>query len=198
MKWTLRSLALHCLPPACLLIAVTPHVPAQAHILTVEPIVQERIVGPYDVHVLQGGAGLTKAIPAASQVLTASGPATLSAWVLIDPATPATTLLFGLGDPKHEDSRLLGLEDRRRSSASARITQSPQRRRSLTDGTSSQRPSIAPPRIFSLTVRRLRPAPPRPGWSIPSSPSPLPKACLASRSPTSAASSRRSLSRLQC
>ena len=84
---------------------------AQAHVLTVKPEIQERIVGPYDVHVLQGGPGLTKAIPPDSEVLGAESFSTLSMWVLFDRKVPGTTLIAGLGDPTHEDSRFLGLRD---------------------------------------------------------------------------------------
>ncbi|WP_184217146.1 glycosyl hydrolase 2 galactose-binding domain-containing protein [Granulicella aggregans] len=84
---------------------------AQAHVLTVKPETTERIVGPYDVNVLRGGPGLTKAMPPASEVLSANSVSTLSAWVLLDQKVPETTLIAGLGDPSHEDSRFIGLRD---------------------------------------------------------------------------------------
>ena len=93
--------------------AFEPSLDAQAHVFTVKPETQERIVGPFDVNVLQGGPGLTKALPAGSEVLTATSVSTLLAWVLLDRRVPDTTLVAGLGDPSHEDSRFLGLRERR-------------------------------------------------------------------------------------
>jgi hypothetical protein len=109
--------AVHHLPATFFLLLVTAlslsRAQAQARVLTVNPDLQERVVGPYDVHVLQGGKGLTKVIPPASQVLKANGTGTLSVWVKMDKDTPSTTLIVGLGDLLHEDSRFLGLRDRR-------------------------------------------------------------------------------------
>ncbi len=45
----------------------------QAQVLTMKPEVEERVLGPYDVHVLEGGKGLAKAVPPASRVLEATG-----------------------------------------------------------------------------------------------------------------------------
>ena len=86
---------------------------AQAHVLTVKPETRERKIGPYDVNVLQGGPGLTKAVPPGSEVLTATGASTLSTWVFFDQRVPQTTLIAGLGDPSHQDSRFLGLREHR-------------------------------------------------------------------------------------
>jgi hypothetical protein len=88
-----------------------PRAHAQAHVLTVPQEIEERVLGPYDAHILAGGKALTKAVPPASHVLQADGPGTLSVWVLIDQDTPTTTLIAGIGTPDHEDSRFLGLRD---------------------------------------------------------------------------------------
>ncbi len=73
------------------------------------PIIEERPVGPYDVHVLAGGPALQRPIPAASRVLTASSGYTLSLWVKMSTDVPQTTLLAGIGTPAAENSRYLGL-----------------------------------------------------------------------------------------
>ena len=96
---------------ALLPVLSSPSAKGQAQVLPVKPEVQERIVGPYDVHVLEGGKGLTKPIPPASRVLEASGSSTLSAWVLLEQNTPRTALIAGIGDPQKQDSRFLGLSD---------------------------------------------------------------------------------------
>ena len=85
----------------------------QASPPAVPAVVEERVVGPYDVHVLQGGPGLTKAVPATSRALTAEGRYTLSAWVQMSDVVPPSTLVAGVGDPLAEDSRYLGLRDRK-------------------------------------------------------------------------------------
>ncbi len=78
-------------------------------------VIEERVVGPYDVHVLAGGPGLTKPVPPESRVLRGDGAFTLSLWVEMRPDTPRTTLLAGLGDPAAEDFRFLGLMEGRPS-----------------------------------------------------------------------------------
>ena len=75
------------------------------------PTMEERVVGPYDVHVLAGGPAFSRPVPAASEVLTATGVYTLSLWVEVSAATPRTTLLAGLGDLAQENSRYLGLQE---------------------------------------------------------------------------------------
>lgn len=90
-----------------------PRLHAQAHVLTVRPETRERPLGPYNVHILQGGPGLTKAVPAGSEVLAATSVSTVSVWVLLDAKVPGTTLVAGVGDPGQEDSRFIGLRDRR-------------------------------------------------------------------------------------
>ena len=97
-------------------LALLPYFPSvsargQAQILKVKPEIQERVLGPYDVHALEGGKGLTKPVPSESHVLEARGAATLSAWVLVGEKTPRTTLIAGVGDPLKEDSRFIGLVD---------------------------------------------------------------------------------------
>ena len=78
------------------------------------PAYRERVVGPYDVHVLAGGPGLEKAIPAGSEMLSADGTYTLSLWVRAGDGAAATTLLAGVGDDAApESARLLGLSSGR-------------------------------------------------------------------------------------
>lgn len=77
------------------------------------PVFEERVIGPYDVHVLAGGPALSKPVPATSRVLSASGAYTLSLWIQISSASPRTALLAGLGDPLAENSRFLGLQEGR-------------------------------------------------------------------------------------
>ncbi len=112
---TRSKLALRHLPAASALLALAmlpfQRASAQAHVLTVDPEIEERVLGPYDVHVLAGGKALTRAVPATSRVLKANGPGTLSVWVLMNQDTPTTTLIAGIGTPEHQDSRFLGLRD---------------------------------------------------------------------------------------
>ena len=75
------------------------------------PVMMEREVGPYDVHVLAGGPAFTRPVPAASEVLTATGAYTLSLWLDLSAATPRNTLLAGIGEATSENSRYLGLRD---------------------------------------------------------------------------------------
>ncbi len=90
-----------------------PHAHAQASPLPIPVQMEERVVGPYDVHVLQGGPGLGKPVPATSKAIEAGGQYTLSAWLQMSDVVPATTLIAGVGDPRSEDSRFLGLRDGR-------------------------------------------------------------------------------------
>ncbi len=90
-----------------------PYAQAQASSLPIPAQAQERVVGPYDVHVLQGGPGLSKVVPATSKALEANGQYTLSAWLQMADVVPATTLIAGVGDPLSEDSRYLGLREGR-------------------------------------------------------------------------------------
>jgi hypothetical protein len=69
--------------------------------------------GPYSAHILQGGIGLTKPLPAADPVLKASTSWTLSAWVEFSPAPTSPVLIAGAGDPRDEDSRFFAIVDGR-------------------------------------------------------------------------------------
>ncbi len=80
---------------------------------TVAPETVERAVGPYNVHVLQGGSSLTRTVPATSEMLKAAGVYTLSLFVRMEADVPANTLFAGVGDATAEDSRYLGLRDGR-------------------------------------------------------------------------------------
>ena len=98
---------------AAAICGLAPFWPNNAHpqgpTLTIPTIIAERVVGPYDVHVLQGGSGLTKVVPPTSHTLEADGVYTFSAWVQMSDLVPATTLIAGVGDPEAENSRYLGL-----------------------------------------------------------------------------------------
>src|ERR1700679_3144643 len=69
----------------------------------------ERQLGPFNVHVLAGGGGVTKPLPEASKYLLPGTPYTFSLWVEMTSHTPPSSLLAGLGDPNDEASRFLGL-----------------------------------------------------------------------------------------
>lgn len=75
--------------------------------------IQEVPVGPYAAQIAAGGPAIVHAVPASSTMLGAGGAFTLTAWVKLDAATAATTLITGVGDPAAEQSRFLGLSDRR-------------------------------------------------------------------------------------
>ncbi|MGI4756496.1 MAG: glycosyl hydrolase 2 galactose-binding domain-containing protein [Janthinobacterium lividum] len=75
------------------------------------PQIEERPIGPYNVHALQGGSELVRPIPAASHVVQPLGLYTLSLWVHISAEVPPSTLIAGVGRLAAEDSRYLGLRD---------------------------------------------------------------------------------------
>ncbi len=81
--------------------------------LVIPTVMEERVVGPYNVHVLAGGPGLRKAVPAESRVLRADGAYTLAMWVEMTAEVPGTVLLAGVGDAMAEDSRYLQLVEGR-------------------------------------------------------------------------------------
>lgn len=68
---------------------------AQRPFPVVAPIVAERTVGPYNVHVLFGGGSLVRQIPVSSEVLRADGAYTLFFWFEKTTDTPGTTLIAG-------------------------------------------------------------------------------------------------------
>ncbi len=74
------------------------------------PVIEERVIGPYDVRVLAGGPALNESIPPASRVITSTGAYTLSLWVELSSTTPRNVLLAGVGDPLAENSRFLGID----------------------------------------------------------------------------------------
>lgn len=82
---------------------------AQTPLGVAPPVIEERVVGPYDVHVLAGGPALRKPVPPQSRVLRADGAYTLLLWIEMPAGAPETSLLAGLGDPTAEDSRFLAL-----------------------------------------------------------------------------------------
>ncbi|MGB6112654.1 MAG: LamG-like jellyroll fold domain-containing protein [Acidobacteriaceae bacterium] len=67
--------------------------------------------GPYSAHILQGGIGLTKPLPAADPIVKATSPWTMSAWVEFSPAPTGPSLIAGAGDPRDEDSRFFAIVD---------------------------------------------------------------------------------------
>lgn len=72
-------------------------------------LTENRVWGPYNVHVQQGGVQWTRALPAASTQFQTVRPFSFSLWVNIGDVTPADTLIAGAGDPSGENSRFLGL-----------------------------------------------------------------------------------------
>ncbi|HUA98243.1 MAG TPA: LamG-like jellyroll fold domain-containing protein [Terracidiphilus sp.] len=67
--------------------------------------------GPYNAHILVGGRGLTKPLPARDPLLEADAAWTLSAWVEFAPISPSSILIAGAGDPAAPDSRFFALVD---------------------------------------------------------------------------------------
>lgn len=65
--------------------------------------------GPYNAHILVGGRGLTKSLPARDPILESSTPWTLSSWVDFSPISPSTVLIAGAGNPFSEDSRFFAM-----------------------------------------------------------------------------------------
>ena len=74
-----------------------------------EPFLPFAHYGPYSSHILVGGRGLTKSLPAKDPLLKPSTPWTISAWVEFAPISPASVLIAGVGDPTAEDFRFLAL-----------------------------------------------------------------------------------------
>ncbi len=77
------------------------------------PVFEDRVVGPYDVHVLAGGPALNEPVTSASEMLTGEGAFTLSLWMEMAAATPREVLLAGIGDPAAENSRFLSIHEGR-------------------------------------------------------------------------------------
>ncbi|WP_263374852.1 glycosyl hydrolase 2 galactose-binding domain-containing protein [Granulicella aggregans] len=67
--------------------------------------------GPYNAHILAGGRGLTKSLPASDPILDARTPWTLSAWVELSPNSASTFLIAGAGDPTAKSLRFFALVD---------------------------------------------------------------------------------------
>ncbi|MFT4114840.1 glycosyl hydrolase 2 galactose-binding domain-containing protein [Silvibacterium sp.] len=76
-----------------------------------QPFIPYEHYGPYNAHLLTGGRGLEKPLPAHDPILNARAPWTLSAWVKLDAVTPKSILIAGAGDPAAEDSRYFALVD---------------------------------------------------------------------------------------
>lgn len=75
------------------------------------PFLPAQHYGPYNAHILVGGRGLTKPLPAKDPIFEATTPWTLSAWVKFAPISPSSVLIGGAGDPIAEDSRFFALVD---------------------------------------------------------------------------------------
>ena len=67
--------------------------------------------GPYNAHILAGGRGLTKSLPARDPILNARAPWTLSAWVELSPNSASTFLIAGAGSPSGNSNRFFALAD---------------------------------------------------------------------------------------
>ncbi len=70
-----------------------------------EPFFPLEQYGPYNAHILAGGRGLVKALPAKDPVLGAGAKWTLSAWVEVAGNSAETVPVAGVGDAGGEDSR---------------------------------------------------------------------------------------------
>jgi beta-galactosidase/beta-glucuronidase len=66
--------------------------------------------GPFSAHILTGGRGLDKPLPAADPLLTPASPWTLSAWIEQAPVSPQTVIITGAGDPAAADARYFALQ----------------------------------------------------------------------------------------
>jgi hypothetical protein len=75
------------------------------------PFLPAQHYGPYNAHILVGGRGLTKDLPAKDPIFDAESPWSLSVWVQFAPISPSSTLIAGAGDPAAEDSRFFVLLD---------------------------------------------------------------------------------------
>jgi hypothetical protein len=65
--------------------------------------------GPYNAHILVGGRGLTKSLPANDALLAGSVAWTISAWIEAVSASPSSVPLAGVGDAFGEGGRFLAL-----------------------------------------------------------------------------------------
>jgi hypothetical protein len=70
-----------------------------------EPFLPLQQYGPYSAHILAGGRGLTKPLPAKETILDASASWTLSSWIEIAPVSGLSVAIAGIGEPTAEDSR---------------------------------------------------------------------------------------------
>ncbi len=69
--------------------------------------------GPYNAVFLPDGDGLIKPVEPLDSMLLADAPWTISCWFQRSDMSTATTLIAGVGNPKEEDSRYIGLRDNR-------------------------------------------------------------------------------------
>src|SRR3974390_3310027 len=80
---------------------------ARAHIVSTN---DPPVYGPYNAAILQGGDGVHKNLVAKDTVLRAESPWTMYAWVQMDGAVTAPTLVAGYGDVTGEYARYIGME----------------------------------------------------------------------------------------
>jgi hypothetical protein len=69
------------------------------------------VVGPYNVSVWAGGAGVEKAISPRAPVVQANAPFTLTAWISGGAPPVGSVILMSVGRPDQPQARELGLED---------------------------------------------------------------------------------------
>ncbi len=98
-------------------------------------------IGGYSAHILSGGNGLVKPMPAADPVFTSTAPWTLSAWIELSPQAQNTYLVAGAGDPLGSDYRFFAILDGR-----------PALRLSPTRTLTASTPLVGPgPHLFTAT-----------------------------------------------
>src|SRR5690242_254701 len=65
--------------------------------------------GPFNSHILAGGEGLEKPLPATDPLLKAVTPWSMTAWVEMPAASTRLTLIAGVGDVRDEESRFFAM-----------------------------------------------------------------------------------------
>jgi len=69
----------------------------------------EAVLGPYSATFLQGGVGIERPLDAASPLLAANAPWSMSAWVRTEGTQEGDVVLVSIGDPEGESCRIMGL-----------------------------------------------------------------------------------------
>lgn len=65
--------------------------------------------GPFNAHILAGGEGVEKSLPATDPLLKAVTPWSMTAWVEMPPPSEKLTLIAGVGDAQDEQSRFFAM-----------------------------------------------------------------------------------------